>query len=145
MYYEQYRLFLHISRTVNSFIRVATHMMTSSKYALFGALTLTTVLSACDGSGDIASTAEADISGTGTDGSSGNIDAFGSIFVNGVRYDTSSASVYIDGVLATEDDLKLGQIVTVTTASSSDANNAVAESVRYTPLLEGAILALRVK
>lgn len=109
---------------------------------LISLLTLGMALSACDGSGDLASTAEADISGTGTDGSSGNIDAFGSIFVNGVRYDTSGASVYIDGVLAEEADLQLGQVVAVTTASAIDNSNASAESVRYTPLLEGEITAI---
>jgi hypothetical protein len=50
----------------------------------------------------------------------GPITAFGSIFVNGVEYATSSAQVTVNGEAATEADLRVGQIVTVKGSVSTD-------------------------
>lgn len=53
--------------------------------------------------------------------SSGVITGFGSIFVNGVRYDTATAEVEFDGEgLKTEDDLRLGMRVEVEAAQEGD-------------------------
>lgn len=43
----------------------------------------------------------------------GPITAFGSVFVNGVEYNTNGASILIDGVPATEADLGVGMMVTM--------------------------------
>ena len=43
----------------------------------------------------------------------GPISTFGSVVVNGVRYDTSSASFTINGETGSESDLEVGQVVTV--------------------------------
>lgn len=43
----------------------------------------------------------------------GPIEAFGSIVVNGQHYEISGASIRVNGEVATEDDLALGQIVAV--------------------------------
>lgn len=44
---------------------------------------------------------------------SGSITSFGSIYVNGVRYDTSNASITIEDKAATESDLRVGMMVHV--------------------------------
>ena len=56
------------------------------------------------------------ISGTGNMSSGfalGPIDGFGSVIVNGVRFDTSSATFTAEGMPATQADLAVGQVVEV--------------------------------
>jgi len=67
----------------------------------------------------------------------GRITGFGSIFVSGVKYDTDSAAITVDGQPASEDDLQLGQIVTVRGVSSGDTGNAV--SVSYDDIVDGIV------
>ena len=43
----------------------------------------------------------------------GPISTFGSVVVNGVRYDTSSATFTINGTPGTQDDLSVGQVITI--------------------------------
>ena len=77
------------------------------------------------------------MSGTGV--SQGSISSFGSIFVNGVRWDLSSAAIEIDGVAAEEEDLRVGMVVRV--EGDFDAGNATgtATRVRFEDVLEGPI------
>ena len=59
-------------------------------------------------------TADAGIDAGGSPKSSrGSVTAFGSIYVNGVRYNTDNALFIIDGAIGTEADLEVGEIVTV--------------------------------
>ena len=51
------------------------------------------------------------IGGTGI--SQGAITGFGSIFVNGVEFNTSGATIIKDGNTVTQNDLKIGMVVTV--------------------------------
>lgn len=53
----------------------------------------------------------AGISGTGD--SVGTVNGFGSVIVNGVRFDTSDADVFIDGIQGSQDDLEIGMVVIV--------------------------------
>ncbi len=69
--------------------------------------------------------------------STGPINGFGSIIVNGVRYDTSQADIRIDGEPATEADLHVGQIVRIT--ASGDDDGVSAELVEYDDNVEGPI------
>jgi hypothetical protein len=66
------------------------------------------LLSGCSGGTDLA---KGGIGGTGF--TAGPISAFGSIFVNGIRYDTSQAEVVINGATASADDLRLGMMVSI--------------------------------
>lgn len=69
---------------------------------------------------------------------SGPITGFGSIFVNGTKYELINADIEVDDRSGTEDDLRLGMIVTV--EGLVDANGvATAERVVYKKDLEGPI------
>jgi len=62
--------------------------------------------------------------------STGTIDGFGSIFVNGVEFETDGAAILVNDQPASEDDLKLGMVVTVqgVVADGGATGNAVAVS-----------------
>lgn len=69
----------------------------------------------------------------------GSITQFGSIYVNGTRYDTSNAVFIIDGRIGDESELNIGQVVSLYGAVGSDGGDGVAWVVSYDDLLEGAI------
>jgi hypothetical protein len=60
---------------------------------------------------------------------SGPIDAFGSVYVNGLVLDTSRAQVRIDGVAASDADLRVGQMIRA--VAQVDGSNASALSIDY--------------
>jgi len=87
-------------------------------------------LTACGGgSGGTAS------SGGGTATVSGAITGFGSVYVNGIRYDTDSASIRMDGV-AVGDDTALDEGMVVTMSVDS-AGNVI--SIEYADELDGIV------
>ncbi|MFQ6006573.1 MAG: DUF5666 domain-containing protein [Woeseia sp.] len=67
----------------------------------------------------------------------GPISGFGSIIVNGVRYDTSQAQIFVDGAAGTEADLTVGQIVAV--SGSISGNSRTADRVEFDENVEGPI------
>ena len=68
---------------------------------------------------------------------SGPIDAFGSVHVNGLVLDTSRAQVRIDGVAASEADLRVGQMIrTVVQVSGGKAS---ALSIEYEQNVVGSV------
>lgn len=69
----------------------------------------------------------------------GVITGFGSIFVNGVRYDTSSAVFTIDDAPGSESDLAVGKIVTVVGVIAEDGENGTADEVDFDDEVEGPI------
>jgi len=77
------------------------------------------------------------MSGTGV--SQGSISSFGSIFVNGVQWDLSSAAIEIDGVAASETDLRVGMVVRVEGDFDAGNTTATATRVRFEDVLEGPI------
>lgn len=96
-------------------------------------LVLAGVLTACGGSGS-----NTDADGTLTAGnrevSTGTITGFGSVYVNGTRYDTSSASVKSDdSILNDVTELKIGMKASVT----SDSTNQKASDVKYEEDVKG--------
>jgi len=101
-------------------------------------LTLSLFIISCGGG----STQTAGIGGTGVT-SSGTITGFGSIFVNGVEYDTSSVnSVIINDNPANAASLKLGMVVTVRgTLDASDTTMGTANSISAVIEVEGPIAA----
>lgn len=70
----------------------------------------------------------------GTGISLGSITAFGSVYVNGTRYETDEAVFLINKQTATQDDLAIGQIIRVET----DENNS-ASLIEYVETVKGPI------
>ncbi len=96
----------------------------------------TALLCSCGGGGS-GDSAGIDASGSPI-ASQGTIDGFGSVIVNGIRFKSDKATVFINGQSATEDDLDVGFQVWVT--GSVDANNvATADTIEYFPELMGEI------
>ncbi len=77
------------------------------------------------------------VSGTGI--SQGSISSFGSIFVNGVRWDLSGATIEVGGVSATEADLRVGMVVRVEGDYDTGNSTGTAQRVTYDDSLEGPI------
>lgn len=67
----------------------------------------------------------------------GAISAFGSVILNGVKFDTDSADVVIDDVAGSESDLSVGQIVTV--RGIVNGATGVATSITTDPIARGPI------
>jgi len=100
-----------------------------------GSLLLLVLLISCGG-GDII--ASGGIGGTGSI-SIGTISALGSIFVNGVEFDTSGASVDYNGSSGNPSLLQVGMVVTVEGTINQDGRTGVAKSVVYDNNLLGPI------
>ncbi|NOX20702.1 MAG: hypothetical protein GXO99_05505 [Nitrospirae bacterium] len=71
------------------------------------------------------------ISGTGK--YTGVVSGFGSIFVNGIEFDTSNATIIVEGKPGTESDLSVGMKVTVS------ASDSMADEVIFEPEIKGII------
>lgn len=71
--------------------------------------------------------------------SKGSIAGFGSVIVNGVRFDTSGASFDIDGSPGNESDLNVGQIVLIQGMIANDGSDAIASSVSFGDRVQGPI------
>lgn len=104
-----------------------------------GALAILLALCGCGGGGSLASSGDGGISGTGM--AVGSVTGFGSVFVNGTEFDTSAAAIVVDGNGATQNDLRVGQIVVVN-ANFSDGK---ASRVEYRARIKGPIQALTVQ
>jgi hypothetical protein len=81
----------------------------------------------------------AGITRTGVAVAVGPVTAFGSVVVNGITYDTSAAEITVDGQLATQADLAVGDMVLVIGTIDDDNTNAVAESVEFDDNVEGPV------
>jgi hypothetical protein len=103
------------------------------------ALALAGLVAACGGcgGGGGGTTADGGIGGTGI--SVGAISGFGSIYVNGVEFETSTATISIDDDPGDESDLKLGQVVRVEGQFGDDGISGTATSVIYDDNLKGPI------
>ena len=91
------------------------------------------VLSACGGNDD------SDTVPTQT--AVGTITAFGSVVVNGVRFDDTGASIAMDGATATRDRLRVGMVVQVRGRINADGTG-VATSIQYDDCVQGPITAM---
>lgn len=110
-------------------------------------LLLATLLCVSCGGGD--QLAGGGIGGTGI--TSGTVTGFGSIFVNGVEFDTAGASRNIDDIPSVgngSDDstvLGLGMVVTVAGTVNADGVTGTASAVTYDEIVEGPISAAPVE
>lgn len=133
-------------------------MMTHSFRKLAAALLVTTVV-ACGGGGD--STAGSPAAGGGGGGTNsgsggdiagingggrwvaqGSVSRLGSIYVNGVRYDTSGAAITVNGATATPAELKPGQVLRVLGDVETGGLSGRAERVDYENSVRGRITQL---
>jgi len=89
-------------------------------------------ITACGGSGGTA-----DTTGSTT---VGVITGFGSIYVNGVKYETDRANVEIDGVSSIETSLGIGDVITLIGTVNADGTTGVATAVSCKDELEGYVL-----
>ena len=69
----------------------------------------------------------------------GPVSGFGSVYVNGVRYNTNSAVFLIDGSLGSESDLAVGQVVTVLGTVDDEGTTGTAHLVTFEDRVEGPI------
>lgn len=100
----------------------------------FAALLATAMLTAC-GSSDDPAPAAASQTVIGT------ISAFGSVVVNGVRFDDAAASVSMDDAEVTRDRLRVGMVVQVTGRLHADGTG-VATRIQYHDCVQGPVTAV---
>ena len=94
------------------------------------------LLSGCGGGGDGAPGASAGTAG-GSAMASGTVTGFGSVFVNGKRFETTAASFVVDGQPGSQGDLKLG--MTVVVSGTVNGGQRSANSVRQRDAVEGLV------
>jgi hypothetical protein len=107
-------------------------------------LSLSALLVACGGGGG---EQVAGIDGRGDPNpvgvtSKGAISGFGSVIVNGVRYDTNSATFTIDGAAGTQSDLAVGDVVVLQGTVNDDGTSPTAATVTFDDAVEGPISAI---
>ena len=112
-----------------------TYKITSSIIGL-ATLLLIAVVAGCGGSGNSATTASGGSAGSST----GTVTAFGSVYVNGVKYDTSGVPVRVNGNVGSQADLSVGDVVTV--IGTSNGTTGTATSIEYWADVEGPISAI---
>ena len=112
-------------------------------------LAATTVLIGCGGSGGSSTGGTtAGIDGTGSPSpiavvSAGTVTGFGSVIVNGVRFETASASFTIDGQPGTQSELAVGDFVIVKgELDDNDSSQGTAQSITFDDVVEGPIAAV---
>jgi len=104
-------------------------------FNFLGAVGLVGLLGGCGGGGGSSSPATGSTSGSAA--SSGTVTGFGSVFVNGKRFDTSGSSFTVDGQSGSQGDLKLGMTVTVTGSFNGDQRSA--STVQQKDAVEGLV------
>jgi hypothetical protein len=116
-------------------------MRTDGAWRASSAVLFTAILCACaDGGGE---------TGTGVQPTkppretvhTGPITGFGSIFVNGVEFETGSSRITVDGARTSELDLAIGMVVTVRGVVDANRRNGTASRVQYASDIDGVVLA----
>jgi len=97
-------------------------------------------VTACSSSDDTLSGLTTDTSAQTSSKTVGVITGFGSIYVNGVKYETDSASVEIDGASSIETSLGIGDVITLEGTVNPDGTTGVATAVVCTDEVEGYVL-----
>jgi hypothetical protein len=108
---------------------VATGLLAVAMYMLVG----------CGGGASVASAGNGGISGTGL--SVGSVTGFGSVFVNGSEFDTTGATIVVEGNGATQSDLRVGHVVVV----NANFDDHKASRVEYRAQIKGPVQALTVQ
>lgn len=97
---------------------------------------MTAALVACGDSGN-QQVAGGGVTGTGI--SYGTVTGFGSVFVNGVKYNTDTTTVTLDDNPGTEADLRVGMVVKVDGIVNDDGVSGAATAITYDDILEGTV------
>jgi hypothetical protein len=106
----------------------------------FLAVAFLILATSCGGGGGGSSSGGGGIGGSGVTGASeGTVEGFGSIFVNGVEFETSEAEFEIEGEDGLEDDLREGMVVKVEGSFDDNGVDGSADKVTYDDDLEGPI------
>lgn len=115
-------------------------MKHATNFSVLGtALLLSLTLSACGGSDGSNDTTPVPLSATDRS-VVGTITGFGSIYVNGIEYDTNGASYEVDDSSASDDSaLAVGMVVKVQGSVNADGRTGSASSVSYDDELEGIV------
>lgn len=108
--------------------------------ALF-AVALATFLTACGGGGGGTTPTAPPAATTTSKVAAGTITGFGSVYVNGVRYDSARATVTMDDSARTEADLKVGMVVQVRGSRDSSGNHT-ADRIDFDDAVEGPVTAI---
>jgi hypothetical protein len=117
--------------------------------AIFLVVTCSSLLVACGGSGSgSGSDTTAGIGGTGITAKGyvqGKVTGFGSIFINGDKFNTDDSEFFVDGnASATQDDLAIGMIVGLQVETKNGAYTGKALKVVYDDEIEGPVAAVPV-
>ncbi|MCW8955383.1 MAG: DUF5666 domain-containing protein [Gammaproteobacteria bacterium] len=107
--------------------------MKNRAWKLILPLLLTSIMVACGGSGGLAG-----IGGSGYT-STGTVTGFGSVFVNGVEFETLSTSFDIEDNSGSQADLRIGMVVQVDGSINPDGITGTASRIRYGDQLEGPV------
>jgi len=114
-------------------------------YGLASAVCAALAITACGGGGS-ADSGTATTSSSGSAFAAGAITGFGSVIINGVRFDDSRASVTDDdGVAHRNDELRLGMMAEVESAgilSDSSGSHSVAKSIRFGSEIVGPVTSI---
>jgi hypothetical protein len=110
---------------------------TTRWFRLSAGLPLALVLMMACGGGDSQTADTGGIGGSGI--SQGTISSFGSIFVNGVEWDLTDASIELDGGSGTDADLRIGMNVRVVGDFDTSGLSGKANSVEFDDSIEGPI------
>ncbi|MCU7842615.1 MAG: hypothetical protein KZQ93_02105 [Candidatus Thiodiazotropha sp. (ex Monitilora ramsayi)] len=93
-------------------------------------------LTSCGGGGTVV--AEGGIGGTGI--SMGRVTAFGSVFVNGIEYETDASTTFdINGTSGSESDLAVGMVVRLSGSKDNTTFTGAAEAIEYSSLVMGTV------
>jgi hypothetical protein len=98
-------------------------------------MTMTLFLGACGGGGDGLSVAGIDRLGV----SNGTVSGFGSIFVNGVEFETNGAEFTVDDSPGSESSLSVGDVVIVSGTIDANGTTGTATSVFTDEAVEGPV------
>ena len=103
--------------------------------AIASAMALTLGLTACGGGGGTSATSAL----SSTPISSGTITGFGSVYVNGVKFETNNAAFNIEGTTGTQADLAIGMVVQVNGTINPDGVTGTATEVIFDDQLQGPV------
>lgn len=100
-------------------------------------ITATLLAAACAGGGGTSDGIEG--TGQGRDFAQGSVTRFGSLFVNGIRFTTTSATVLIDGQQGSEADIGTGDVAVVTGRFAGDGTSGTATTIVVDDAVEGPV------
>ncbi len=106
-------------------------------YKFFAIMSIAALVVACGGGGG-------GIAGIGGSGyiATGTVTGFGSIFVNGIKFETDSATFEVEDASSSQAALNIGMVVQVSGSINADGVTGSATKVRYGDQLQGPVASL---